>query len=171
MFASEGYLARRREPVLTMEDLVEHDSVVAEVSDTNYLWPKDDNGNYLPFGRLTFKSNNLEAHQNAVIAGYGIGILPLAFVRPDMGLKRVMPHDTHLEALWIVAHEDLTKSVRIRSVFDFLVDALKKDRELFYGNAPSVFDRYFDYQCGEINDGSPDHEHVLVSRTLEPVRP
>ncbi len=115
-------------------------------------------------GRVTFKSNNLMAHYNGIVSGYGVGVMPLAFVEPELPITRIMPEDTHLEDLWIVAHEDLTKSVRIRAVFDFLVDALKKDRGHFLGEAPSIFECSMTMTCGESK--SPDHQHVLVNKDL-----
>jgi len=65
-----------------------------------------------------------------------------------------------------VAHEDLTKSVRIRAVFDFLVDALKKDRAHFLGEAPSIFECSMSMGCGDGNPASPDHKHVLTQKPM-----
>ncbi len=164
MFAAESYLQQRPEPITSKADLVNHDSVICTLSDDGYLWPKDDDGNSLPSGRVTFKSNNLMAHYNGIVSGYGVGIMPLAYIEPELQITRILPEETHLEDLWIVAHEDLTKSVRIRAVFDFLVDALKKDRAHFLGEAPSIFECGVPKVCGESN--SPDHQHVLVDKDL-----
>ncbi len=164
LFASHAYLERRPEPLTNKLGLVDHDNVVCQISETAYLWPKDEDKNALPFGRVTFKSNNLMAHINAIIAGYGIGIIPLSYILPEMNLVRLLPDDTHFEDLWIVAHEDLTKSVRIRAVFDFLVDALRKDRAHFHGDAPSIFEQGLNLFCGDgepIDD--PAHRHSLNS--------
>lgn len=161
LFASESYLERRPEPVNSKADLAAHDSVAVHMSQEDYLWPKDENGVIVPMGRLTFKANNLAAHKNAILTGYGIGILPIGFVSSGMGLKRVLPDHTHHEDLWIVAHEDLTKSIRIRAVFDFLVDAIVKDRGFFYSGAPSIFEDIEKLQCGI--DGANDSAHVHIT--------
>ena len=166
MFAAKTYLERRPEPIYNKADLVDHDSIVCQLSDNGMLWPKDDDGNPLPTGRVTFKSNNMMAHVNALIAGYGIGIMPISYVEPQMNLVRMLPEDTHFEDLWIVAHEDLTKSVRIRAVFDFLIDALKKDRAHFLGLAPSIFECGQGLMCGDGNPGSTDHKHQLVATPM-----
>ena len=166
MFAAQTYLERRPEPIRSKADLVDHDSIVCQLSDNGMLWPKDDDGNPLPTGRVTFKSNNMMAHVNALIAGYGIGIMPISYVEPQMNLVRMLPDDTHFEDLWIVAHEDLTKSVRIRAVFDFLIDALKKDRAHFLGQAPSIFECGQGLMCGDGSPESPDHKHQLVAAPM-----
>ncbi len=164
LFASEKYLQSRPEPVNTKADLVNHDSVAVQISESDYLLPKNDDGMHVPMGRLTFKTNNLTAHENAIIAGYGIGILPICFSGADVGLQRVLPEHTHHEDLWIVAHEDLTKSVRIRAVFDFLVDAIVKDRGFFYSGAASVFSDIDGLSCGDDGTGSLEHMHVIMPR-------
>lgn len=166
LFASESYLERRTEPVNSKADLAAHDSVAVQMSDTDYLWPKDEDGVTVPLGRLTFKANNLAAHKNALLAGYGIGILPIGFVKPDMPLKRVLQNHTHHEDLWIVAHEDLTKSIRIRAVFDFLVDAIIKDRGFFYSGAPSLFANIEGLQCGVDGANDASHAHMIVPRDV-----
>lgn len=166
LYASESYLSKRPEPVTTEADLVHHDSVAVFMSETDCLWPKDDDGTRIPMGRLTFKTNNLTAHQHAIICGYGIGILPICFSETDMGLRRVLPDHTHHEDLWIVAHEDLTKSIRIRAVFDFLVDAIKKDRGFFYSGAASVFSEISDLQCGINGDSDAEHAHIISSKIV-----
>ncbi len=166
LFASEAYLLNRAEPLNSKADLVTHDSVVVQLSDTDYLWPKDDDGINLPTGRLTFKSNNIAAHKNAILAGYGIGILPICFSEIGTGLKRVLPDHTHHEDLWIVAHEDLTKSIRIRAVFDFLVDAIKKDRGFFYSGAASVFSDIEGLQCGPDGSNDAEHAHIITPRQV-----
>ncbi len=166
LYAAQSYLQKRPEPITSKADLVDHDNVVCQLSDDGFLWPKDEEGSALPFGRVTFKSNNLMAHFNGIIAGYGVGIMPTSYVEPELGLIRILPEDTHYEDLWIVAHEDLTKSVRIRAVFDFLVDALKKDRGHFLGEAPSIFDCSMSMACGDGNPSSPDHKHVLTQKPM-----
>lgn len=166
LFASKAYLERNPEPITTKADLAKHDSVTVFVSENEYLWPKNEEGMHVPMGRLTFKSNNIVAHRNAILNGYGIGILPICFAEfvPTTNLHRVLPDHTHHEDLWIVAHEDLTKSVRIRAVFDFLVDAIVKDRGFFYSGAPSVFSDGVDLECGDSRLGTPGHPHIIVPR-------
>ena len=83
------------------------------------------------------------SHFHGVINGYGIGALPMTFVTPEMNLQRIFDdYGVNQEDLWIVAHEDISKSVRIRAVFDFLVEALLKDRDYFAAKTQSQFGGY-----------------------------
>lgn len=163
IFASRSYVERRPEPVTSKTDLVNHDSVIMETSvagDTP-LWPKLDDGTPVPYGRLTFRSNSLAAHSNAIASGYGMGCLPICMVEPEQDLVRILPDFTQHEDLWIVAHEDLTRSIRVRAVFDFVVDAIQKDRGFFYSGAPSIFENIAGLQCGGHNADDPNHAHSL----------
>ena len=168
LFASEDYIARRPEKLVTKDDLADHDSILLRIQQSDYVWPThDDTGSYYPHGRMTFRSNSLQAHQRAIAQGYGIGILPLCSIVATPNLVRILPEETHHEDLWIVAHEDLTKSTRIRAVFDFLVDAILKDRAFFYLGEPSIFEAGQSLTCGGAQADSPDHAHVLEPRKLE----
>ena len=162
IYASKSYLQRRPEPVTAEIDLIKHDSVVMEASSEGKpLWPTSEDDVTLPYGRLTFHSNSLAAHINAIAAGYGMGILPICMVQPEYDLVRVLPDCVHREDLWIVAHEDLTRSVRVRAVFDFIVDAIQKDRGFFYSGAPSVFENIQGLHCGSHDPNDPHHKHEL----------
>jgi len=163
MYASRDYITRRPDPLNIISDVTNHDCVVMDGSDAGRLWPKSDDGVILPFGRLTFNSNSLAAHTSAIIAGYGIGTLPVCMVEPEMNLVRILPNYTHHEGLWIVAHEDLTRSVRVRAVFDFLVDAIQKDRGFFYSGTQSIFGTVFSMRCGFDGKDNPNHQHVLAT--------
>ncbi len=169
LYASNDYVKRRPEKLISNDDLVDHDCVLMQTDDQSYLWPKkEDHQTYIPHGRMTFRSNSLYAHMNAIKQGYGIGILPLCYMQANPGLVRIIPHHTHHEDLWIVAHEDLTRSTRIRAVFDFLIEAIAKDKEFFYLGEPSVFE----YNEGRVytpsNADNPDREHAPPHRTLSP---
>jgi len=78
------------------------------------------------------------------------------------GVVRVLPNVSQQEDLFLVAHEDLRRSTRIRAVFDFLVDAFSKDASFFLNGGQSVFEGAA-LQCG-LSAGNPDHEHGLAPR-------
>lgn len=163
LFASRDYVARRPEKLISKHDLVDHDSVIFQINDTDYLWPKvEDKTAYISHGRMTFRSNSLMSHQTAIRHGYGIGILPLCFISDTQNLVRILPEETHHEDLWIVAHEDLTRSARIRAVFNFLIDSILKDRAFFYQGAPSVFEACERLTCGGANADNPGPADVLL---------
>jgi len=141
MFASKDYIAKRGMPQSTHE-LKEHDGVMASIMDGRILWLLDEEQNpiHMP-QRVTFQTNSIWAFNEALEHGYGIGILPVigAHGTGNSSLVRVLPDITHSEALYLVAHQDLKRSTRIRAVFDFLVEAFKKDIDYFTHGQPSRF--------------------------------
>jgi len=140
LFASPQYLQQNGVPQ-TLEDLAEHDGVNAQIMDGKSLWLMDDDGNTIhPPKRITFNTNSIWAYDQALVHGYGIGVLPMCgVIGKDLGLVRVLPEVVHLESLYLVAHQDLKRSLRIRAVFDYLVGAFRQDTAFFQGEGESTF--------------------------------
>ena len=163
LFASAEYIARKGMPN-SLEDLKDHDGVLATIMDDKILWLSNTDGSpaFLP-GRITFRTNSIWAFDEAVNHGYGIGVMPVCGTSiSNRDVVRVLPNVSRQEDLYLVAHEDLKRSTRIRAVFDFLVDAFKADASYFLNGGDSIFETHA-LQCGSSED-SPDHEHVLVPR-------
>ena len=141
LFASPDYLARRGTPS-TPDELTEHDGVLAQIMDGKSLWLAGDDGKmiYKP-KQVTFNTNSIWAFDQALVHGYGIGILPMCgLMNRDLGVVRILPEIIHMESLYLVAHQDLKRSMRIRAVFDYLVGAFKQDSAFFKGTGASEFD-------------------------------
>lgn len=140
LFASPEYIARCGMPE-TPQDLTAHDGVMATIMDGKLLWLMDDDEQpvFLP-KRITFKTNSIWAFDEALEHGYGIGCLPLCGVQnKHLNLVRILPEIEHVEDLYLVAHQDLRRSARIRAVFDFLVGAFRQDAEFFAHGGLSEF--------------------------------
>ena len=141
LFASPEYLARAGVPE-TLSDLSKHDGVVASIMDGKILWIMDEETEepiHLP-GRITFRSNSIWAFCEGLEQGYGIGMLPLNAMNPATDhLVRVMDEFYHEIDLYLVAHQDLKRSARIRAVFDYLVEAFRQDQNFFRDGGESVF--------------------------------
>ena len=141
LFASPDYLERRGAPQ-TPDDLMQHDGVIAQIMDGKSLWLMDEDEKmiYKP-KQITFNTNSIWAFDQALMHGYGIGILPMCgMLNRNLGLVRVLPEIVHMESLYLVAHQDLKRSMRIRAVFDYLVGAFKQDTAFFKGQGLSEFD-------------------------------
>ncbi len=165
LFASPEYIARRGMPQ-SLEALHDHDGVIATVMDDKLLWLFDHNHAPLHMPEnITFRTNSIWAFDEALRAGYGIGALPLCGgCINDSNLVRVLPNIAQQESLYLVAHEDVRRSLRIRAVFDFLVDAFKKDASFFLNGGHSYFEDISMMACGPTNESSPNHEHGPVLR-------
>ena len=155
LFASPHYLARKGTPK-SLEDLKDHDGVMATIMNDKQLWLMDKNHqpHYLP-GRVTFRSNSIWAFDEAINQGYGIGAQPLCGgCVGTMDIVRVLPNVSQQEDIFLVAHEDLRRSARIRAVFDFLVEAFAQDAAFFLNGGTSVFETMAKLACGEANANS-----------------
>ena len=141
LFASPQYLDLAGSPE-TPDELSQHEGVVATIMDGKMLWLMDEETEepiHLP-KRITFRSNSIWAFYEGLEQGYGIGMLPInAADRDSRHLVRVMPEVEHKEALYLVAHQDLKRSARIRAVFDYLVEAFRQDARFFQSGGESVF--------------------------------
>lgn len=164
LFASKDYIERRGMPQ-SLEELKEHDAVVATIMDDKILWLMGDNKQpiHMP-ERVTFKTNSIWAFDTAIAGGYGIGAMPLCGSFSDANVVRVLPNVSQQEDLFLVAHEDLRRSTRIRAVFDFLVEAFAKDASFFLNGGQSAFNGVA-MQCG-LSDDSPDHAHGPAVRAV-----
>jgi len=168
MFASESYLQERGAPQ-SLEDLAHHDGVMATIMDDKQLWIMDNNHqpHHLP-GRVTFRTNSIWAFDEAIANGYGIGCLPVfggCASGRDNTIHRVLPNVSQQEDIFLVAHEDLRRSARIRAVFDFLVDAFAQDAAFFLNGGQSVFESTASgLACGGLNADNLDHVHAPASR-------
>jgi DNA-binding transcriptional LysR family regulator len=120
-FAHADYLAARGTP-LSIDDLAQHDLIgpdrsIADLEAIRRLLPE--------LGRQPFviRTDSHPAQFAAVRARLGIGVMQCAIGHADHELIEVLPNAT-IGALetWIVTHEDLRDTPRVRAVFDHLVE-------------------------------------------------
>jgi len=121
LFASEAYLASRGVP-LSVQDLASHMLIGRDRDDTlDRALLEIAPGAWLGFG---FRSDSDLAQLAAVRAGIGIGVCQIALAAGPGRLQRVLPEiEFNLDA-WLVMHEDLRATARVRLVFDHLAEAL-----------------------------------------------
>lgn len=87
---------------------------------------------------VVYRSNSLISQYRAARAGMGLAILPCYLGDSDPDLIRVLPEligDLTRE-LWIVTHEDLKSTARIRAFLDIVGNGLAEQRNVFEGRAP-----------------------------------
>jgi DNA-binding transcriptional LysR family regulator len=120
-YAHADYLSERGTPLnpsdLARHDLIGPDRNRAELEVIAQLLPE------LARQRFVVRTDSHPAQLAAVRAGLGIGVVQRAIGRREPALVQVLP-DLALGNLetWIVTHEDLRDTPRVRAVFDHLVE-------------------------------------------------
>jgi DNA-binding transcriptional LysR family regulator len=92
----------------------------------------------LPASRIACRVDALPALRDAALAGLGLALLPCYIGDLSPGLRRVMPQTQAAprSTLWLLTHEDLKNTARVRATLDFLAQALNVERALFEGRMP-----------------------------------
>lgn len=130
LYASPAYLSR----VPAKRDLAKHTWLAPDDSlagTTIARWMAREVG-VAP----VFRADTLTALCHAAVAGHGVAALPCYFGDSTRGLRRLRGTiDAMRTQLWVLAHEDLRATARVRAVSDWLVEALSRSRGLFEGAA------------------------------------
>jgi DNA-binding transcriptional LysR family regulator len=88
----------------------------------------------VPLERVGFRSNSLVNQLMAVRAKVGIALLPCYLADPDAGVRRISGLVPDLASeLWIVTHQDLKNTARIRAFLAVIGDAIVAARRSFEG--------------------------------------
>ncbi|MCU1754658.1 LysR family transcriptional regulator [Pseudomonas helleri] len=77
---------------------------------------------------VTFRSTSVIAQQQAARAGLGIAVLPNYMASQDPELVRVLPEESVQRSYWISTRRELHKSVRLRVVWDFLLELCREEQ-------------------------------------------
>lgn len=127
LFASEGYLKRRGEPVVG-QAFAGHDLVVYQPYMTAMRVPMLA-GEPIHAGRVVSSVNSNLTLRAALKAGIGVGEIPAQMGLCD-GLVRIWPdrsRQTPYE-VWLVTHQDLRHTARIRAMIDEIIVAFEVRR-------------------------------------------
>ncbi|MFQ5348139.1 MAG: LysR family transcriptional regulator [Rhodothalassiaceae bacterium] len=135
IFAAKSYLARAGTPH-SLADLESHRIITGQSGSGGEIRGADGDTRPLP-GRVVFSSNSPEATMAALVNGLGVGVHCVAWARGYADLVQLLPDvDAGNIDVWLVTHEDLRRSARIRALFDFLAERLAADAPIFAGRAP-----------------------------------
>lgn len=93
----------------------------------------------LPHALVTMRSNSLQGLMVAAEAEVGAAILPCFMGDQSSKLGRVgNPIPDGGSALWLLTHEDLRHTARVRAFLDFMAEALRSDIDLLEGRAGAL---------------------------------
>jgi DNA-binding transcriptional LysR family regulator len=89
---------------------------------------------HVPAERISFRSNSLVNQLMAVRAGVGIAVLPCYLADREPQVQRISGVLPDLASeLWIVTHQDLKHTARIRAFLSVIGDAIVATRRSFEG--------------------------------------
>jgi len=119
LYASEGYVARDGLPA-GEADLAAHRFVGADDPATRapfLRWLHET----VPAEAIVFRSGDVHAQRNAILAGAGIGFVSVLQAAEVPGLVQVMPPRPDWAApLWLVTHMDLHRTTKVQAFLAFL---------------------------------------------------
>jgi DNA-binding transcriptional LysR family regulator len=92
----------------------------------------------LPATSLALRANNLIGLLSGAVAGMGVAPLPCFMGDVEPNLTRLYPLDPKIASeLWLLTHEDLRNTARIRAFMDFMATSITGDRDLLEGLSPA----------------------------------
>ena len=131
LYASPDYL-RNSPPLRDREDLAVH-QWIGYVDDLLFSRELLFLDSFCRAPTVAFRSTSVMAQQNAARAGLGIAVLPIYMANDDLALVRVLPSETILRSYWISTRRELHKSVRLRVVWDFLLQLCALEQKVLMG--------------------------------------
>jgi DNA-binding transcriptional LysR family regulator len=92
----------------------------------------------LPNARVVFRVDSVTALFYAAMSGMGVAALPCYLGDTTKSLRRVRstPIDEMRTELWVLTHEDLKRTARIRTFTEWISKGLAKDADLLEGRRP-----------------------------------
>ncbi|MGY3441273.1 LysR family transcriptional regulator [Bradyrhizobium sp. USDA 4473] len=129
IYGSEEYLSRNKAKDLLVHDWIGLDDALASTAIGRWIHEN------LHAARIACRVDALPAARDAALAGLGLALLPCYLGDPTPGLRRHVRKATNepRSALWLLTHDDLRRTARIRATLDFLAKAFGSDRALFEG--------------------------------------
>lgn len=137
LYGAPAYLTKRGRPAdteaLDGHLMVTPDDSLAHIGPARWL------ARQAAAARTVYRSQSLVDMASAARAGIGLALLPCFLADPDPALERLFFADGEAEAgLWLLTHEELRRTVRVRAFLDFLGPRLAARRAQFdpRGSAP-----------------------------------
>ena len=132
LYASPEYLARSNTPELDGQDWIALEDTVAPTVIGRWL------RQYVRSHKVALTVDALTSLRDAARVGLGLAVLPCYLGDADEGLRRVAgaTPDLPRSALWLLTHDDLRRTARVRAAMDFFAATLSRDRPLLEGECP-----------------------------------
>lgn len=125
LYATKGYIAEHGRPA-GLDTFGDHRFVAHDAEDSRAPFEQWLRRN-VPAQCLKFRSTDTRALRSAILAGAGIGFLPVFEQATHDELVEVHPHQEEWSGpLWIVTHVDLHRTTKVQAFLNFLKAAAKE---------------------------------------------
>ncbi|WP_027232172.1 LysR family transcriptional regulator [Phyllobacterium sp. UNC302MFCol5.2] len=132
IYGSRDYLARHS-PIGEQSDLSNH-RFIGYIEDMIFTPGLDYMREILPGLHPAYQSSSIFAQLSATRSGFGLCILPYFIACKYPELVPVLPKDLHLNRdYWMICHEDIVSTPRIRALGDFIKSEVKTQSSVFAG--------------------------------------
>ncbi|WP_279480828.1 LysR family transcriptional regulator [Aureimonas sp. SK2] len=132
VWASRSYLAAAG-PIERPAALAAH-PVIGYIDDMIFTPGLDYLREILPGTRAAYQSSSIHAQLAATRQGFGLGVLPYFIARRYDDLVPVLPREAHIQRdYWLICHDDLVGTPRIRLLSDFIRDTARAAVDIFAG--------------------------------------
>lgn len=128
LFASPAYL-ENAPPLRDRDDLCKH-PWIGYVDDLLFSQELLFHHSFCRHPQVVFRSTSVVAQQQAAQAGIGIAILPQYMGLHDPRLMPVLPEEFIEREYWMCTRRELHRSVRLRLVWDFLVELCGREQSI-----------------------------------------
>ena len=132
IYASPRYLAAHGKPRdLAAQAWVAPDDTLADSAPARWMQA-------IPAARIALRADSLAALGELAAAGIGLAALPCYLGDGDPRLVRARrdPVKEMETALWVLTHQDLRGTARVRAFTEFVAHAFAAERDLFEGRRP-----------------------------------
>ena len=124
MYASKAYIAAHGMPA-GEDDLAGHHFICHDSETSRAPFDRWIRAN-IPAEQISFRATEQMVMQRALLAGAGIGYMPLWEVEQHPDLVQVLPpRDEWSAPLWLVTHVDLHRTMKVQTFTQFLKDEAK----------------------------------------------
>lgn len=131
LYASQAYLDRAP-PLRSREDLGRH-AWIGYVDDLLFSQELMFLNSFCRNPQVVFHSTSVIAQHEAARSGLGIAVLPCYMAAEDPQLVPLLPAESIQRAYWISTRRELHKSVRLRVVWDYLVEQCAAQQQVLLG--------------------------------------
>jgi DNA-binding transcriptional LysR family regulator len=134
LYASQAYLDRAP-PLNSREDLGRH-AWIGYVDDLLFSQELMFLSSFCRNPQVVFHSTSVIAQQQAARSGLGIAVLPCYMASADPELVPLLPDESIQRSYWISTRRELHKSVRLRVLWDYVVELCEREQNLLLGPDP-----------------------------------